>query len=72
MAVPQSKRLSLNISQTTADELLKLKEKNGNSLTEIIRNAVALYAYLDEEKAHNRLVQTVGKNGKDRKELVFT
>lgn len=71
MANPQTKRLSLNISQATADELLKLKEKNGVSLTEIIRSAVGVYAYLDNEKANDRLIQTVGKDGKDRKELVF-
>lgn len=71
MSSEKSRRLSLNVSQEVADKLLRLKEENGTSLTEIIRNSVNLYFFLDNERKQDRLVQTVEKNGKDRKEIVF-
>lgn len=72
MSTEKSRRLSLNVSQEVADKLLKLKEANGTSLTEIIRDSVNLYFFLDNERKHDRLVQTVEKNGKDRKEIIFS
>lgn len=64
-------RLNININDTTAEELRLLKEEKGISVTELIRNAVSLYSFLEQEKREGRKIETVSSKGKDRKILTY-
>lgn len=64
-------RLNININEETADTLRKLKVEKGMSTTELVRNAIALYDYLVEEKKAGRKIQTSNSLGKEKHEIVF-
>lgn len=64
-------RLNVNINSETVAALRKLKEEKGLNATEIVRNAIALYEYLADEKKNGRKVQTSDIYGKDKHDIVF-
>ena len=49
-------RLSVNISEDTARSLRELAERNETSITEIIRRAVGVYKYIEDEVTINHKV----------------
>lgn len=71
VATSASPRLNININAETADALRKLKQEKSMSATEIVRNAIALYEYLADEKKNDRRIQTTDANGKDKHDIVF-
>lgn len=52
-------RLSVNVNDKTARELIDLSERAGVNVTEIIRRAVSVYKYLDDEQRDGALVQII-------------
>lgn len=71
VATSTQQRLNVNINSETAAALRKLKEEKGLNATEIVRNAIALYEYLADEKKNGRKVQTSDAYGKDKHDIVF-
>jgi predicted DNA-binding helix-hairpin-helix protein len=57
-------RLNVNINNETETALKKLAAKRGTSVTEIVRRAVAIYEYLEDETSDGKKVQLV--DSKDR------
>ena len=49
-------RLSVNISEDTARSLRELAERNETSITEVIRRAVGVYKYIEDEVTINHKV----------------
>ena len=51
------KRLSVNVALDVADAIQALATKNSFSITEVIRRAVSVYKFLDEEaSAGNKIL----------------
>lgn len=60
-------RLSINISEQTADALKALAERHDTSVTNIVRRAVGIYEFLDQEMGgnHDRSLQIIDKANKE-------
>lgn len=60
-------RLSINISEQTADALKSLAERHDTSVTNIVRRAVGIYDFLDKElgEQRDRSLQIVDKEKKE-------
>lgn len=65
----KTQRLSINLSAETASTLQKLKANKGISVTEIVRNAIAVYDFFEEEVSQGRNVQTSNKDGSGKTEI---
>ena len=64
-------RLNVNLNAATADALKKLSEEQGVSLTEVVRRAISLYDFIDDERrSGNRVQMTDPKTGTVR-ELIL-
>lgn len=55
-------RLSVNISADTADALRELAERNGTSVTNVVRRAVGVYKFLDDQLDSDHHLQIVDKS----------
>lgn len=64
-------RLSININLETAAALEECSRKYGVTKTEVIRRAVALLKFMEEEREQGRRVVTMDRRDKDWRELVF-
>lgn len=64
-------RLNVNLNQETADALKQVAAKESISLTEAVRRAIALLKFVEEEQSRGRRIQTMDKEGKDKRELVL-
>lgn len=64
-------RLNVNMNRETANALKELKNQEGLSLTETVRRAIAVYKYVYDEVKKGRVVQTMDKDGKNRREIVL-
>lgn len=64
-------RLNVNLNKETAAALKELAEKQGISLTEAVRRAIALLKFIDDEQAEGRKIQTMDSDGKNKRELVL-
>ncbi len=62
-------RLSVNLNPETADTLKRLQARQGLTITEVVRRAISVYAYVSDAKDNDEQVQLVG-NGRVR-ELVL-
>ncbi|SIN72626.1 ribbon-helix-helix protein, CopG family [Agromyces cerinus] len=62
-------RLHINLNRETAAELDRLSKAHGLSLTEVVRRAISLYGFINDEVAAGRTV-TTGTRRK-RRELVL-
>ena len=60
-----STRLSVNISDETARALRELAERNETSVTDIIRRAVSVFKFVEDEVDDGKTLQLV-----DRDEVV--
>ena len=63
-------RLSINISEETARQLKRLAEEHDTSVTNIVRRAVSVYSFLDDELEMNSL-QLVDKKTKETTTLAL-
>ncbi len=56
MTAPESQRLSVNINPETATKLRELAEKRDVSVTEAVRRAVSIAAYIEGEFAKGNTI----------------
>lgn len=64
-------RLNVNLNSETAEALKLLAEEKGSSLTEVIRRAIAVYKFVDDESRSGHRVQTVDPQTSEVRELVL-
>lgn len=64
-------RLNVNLNQETADALKAVAAKENISLTEAVRRAIALLKFIEEEQDRGRKIQTMDREGRDKRELVL-
>lgn len=65
-------RLSVNMNEETAQALKELTKKQGLSLTETVRRAIAVYRFIfNEVKDRKRIVLTMNPDGTDKREVVL-
>ncbi|GAA2090828.1 hypothetical protein GCM10009801_56070 [Streptomyces albiaxialis] len=63
-------RLSVNISEATAEVLQKHKRR-GVSITETVRRACAVYDLIESEAAKGSKIQIVDRDGRTRELLLI-
>lgn len=68
---PALVRLNVNLNKETAAALKDITDKQGISLTEAVRRAIALLKYIDDERTQGRKIQTMDADGKNKRELVL-
>lgn len=66
-----SYRLNVNINNNTAEQIRDLKKDLDISSTEIVRNAVALYATMNQAKMRGQTIQIVDSRGKRRVDILI-
>lgn len=64
-------RLNVNLNKETAAALKDIADKQGISLTEAVRRAIALLKFIDDERTGGRKIQTMDSDGKNKRELVL-
>lgn len=64
-------RLNVNLNAATADALKKLSEEQGVSLTEVVRRAISLYNFIDDERRSGHRIQTADPEKGEVRELVL-
>jgi hypothetical protein len=64
-------RIGLNLSQDQLDSVKKVAEDRGVTMTDVIRNALALDQYLQNAVADGKVITLEDRDGKNRRELVF-
>lgn len=64
-------KLSVNINKDTADAIKEMAEARGISITEVIRRAISIAVFIDEETRAGRQIHTVRADGKKRRELII-
>lgn len=65
------KRLNINLPEKTFNELDRLADESGRSMTELIRLAIGLVQVAIDEERHGRKLAVVEPNGKLLKEIVL-
>ena len=71
MAIPlKAKRLTLELSEETREMLEKLAKENGKSMTDIVREAIALRNFAEEQKKEGKSLAIVSGDKIDTKILL--
>lgn len=65
-------RLEINLNVETADALKQLAVSQGVPLTEVVRRAISLYKFLEEERAQGRRIQTANPASGEVRELILS
>jgi hypothetical protein len=68
---PALVRLNVNLNKETAAALKDITDKQGISLTEAVRRAIALLKFIEDERTAGRKIQIMDSNGKNKRELVL-
>jgi hypothetical protein len=63
--------MHVNLNQPTAAALKASAERSDITVTEAIRRAVALLAFVESEVDAGRIIQTMEADGSKRRELVL-
>lgn len=64
-------RLSVNINRETAEAIRALAESNGISVTEVIRRAVSVYKFIDDEVKSGRNIKTMDESDNNVREITI-
>jgi predicted transcriptional regulator len=64
-------RLSVNINDETADALKELAKDRGTSVTDIVRRAVAIYKFVEDETGSGKSLQLVDDDDRVTKVAVL-
>jgi hypothetical protein len=64
-------RLNVNLNKETAAALKEIAAKENISLTEAVRRAIAILKFVEEEQDRGRKIQTMDRDGKDKRELIL-
>ena len=65
------KRLNINLPEKTFNELDRLADETGRSMTELVRLAIGLVQVALDEERHGRKLAVVEPNGRLLKEIVL-
>lgn len=65
-------KLSVNLNPETAKALKDLSYLQNKSITDTMRQAIAVLQYLDNERAQGRVIRTMDKNGKKVREITVS
>jgi hypothetical protein len=57
-----ARRLSVNVALDVADAIDELAKRHGTTITDVIRRAVSVYKYIDDETAYGAKI-LVERNG---------
>jgi len=67
-----AKRVQINVSEETWDELEKLKnDLHKSTISEVIRGSIRMTQYLEEETKQGKKVMLIDEKNGEKKELVF-
>lgn len=64
-------RLNVNMNAQTADALRQLARDNGISFTEAVRRAISIYKFFEDEMAQGRKIQTMDRDGGNKRDVVL-
>lgn len=64
-------RLNVNLNAATADALKRLSDDLGVSLTEVVRRAISVYNFIDDERRKGHRIQTADPEKGDVRELIL-
>jgi hypothetical protein len=65
------KRLNINLPERTFNELERLADESGRTMTELVRIAIGLVQVAIDEENHGRKLAVVEPNGKLLKEILL-
>lgn len=65
-SAPSVKRLNVNINDETAAALKDLAQRQGMSVTEVVRRAAGVYKFLNDELGDGHTLQLVDNKTKER------
>jgi hypothetical protein len=65
------KRLNINLPEKTFNELERLADESGRTMTELVRVAIGLVQVAIDEESHGRKLAVVEPNGKLLKEILL-
>lgn len=68
---PDIVRLKVNINRETAEVLTAFADGTDGGVTEVIRRAVSLLKFVEDQRAAGRKLMTTDHNGKDKWEVVL-
>lgn len=68
---PPAVKLSFNVAQHQVETLKQLAQERGVSMTEVLRHAIALEAFLQNELANDGRIIVENTKDDSRKELVL-
>lgn len=64
------RRLSVNVAPDVGEAIDVLAKRHGTTITDVIRRAISIYKYIDDETAHGAKI-LVEKNGTLREVKFF-
>lgn len=64
-------RLNVNLNAATAEALKRMSEEQGVSLTEVVRRAISVYNFIDEEQRNGNRIQTADPEKGAVRELIL-
>lgn len=64
-------RLNVNLNAATADALKRLSDEQGVSLTEVVRRAISVYKFIDDERRSGHRIQTTDPAKGEVRELIL-
>jgi hypothetical protein len=68
---PAVVKLSFNVAQHQVDALKRIADERGVSMTEVLRHAIALEEYLQDQTAKGQRIVVEDEKGQDRREIVL-
>lgn len=67
----ETKRLNINLPPQVAEDLQKLSQTSGRSMTEIVRTALGLVKIAQEVTQQDQKLVVADSNGKPLKEIIL-
>lgn len=64
-------RLSVNLNQETALAIKRIACRSGTSVTEAVRRAISIHAFLQDENLKGRKIRTTDYDGGNAREVIF-
>ena len=71
VAAPGCARLSVNVNQETAAALKRASALRSTTITETVRQAISVFAFLADEVAAGRQWETINVDGRRRRKIVL-
>lgn len=69
--MPKTSRLSFNLSGELVETLREMAERNDTTMTEVLKRAIAVQRFLDEQKSQGRTILVEDPEAQTQRELVL-